>query len=173
MKAQSFWVCQGGDHRSPWEVEMRDWHKQTEISVVETIGGHGRWSLDEGTEFLSKLTIHNWSFAKIYYSCPMRGGGVVEMVEMYLQNKYTKTRKFRFISLCPIQLFMSNMCFLKIFVYVDSITSYTACNCPLFWGFVYLSFPFFTCWVTYFSPSLVSSLIVYESKPDASNQKQI
>ena len=34
---------------------MRDRHKQTEISVVETIGGHGRWSPDEGTGFLSRL----------------------------------------------------------------------------------------------------------------------
>jgi hypothetical protein len=53
---------------------MRDGHKQTEISVVETIGGHGRWRPGEGTEFLSKLTINNCSFAKIYYSCPMGGG---------------------------------------------------------------------------------------------------
>ena len=43
-----------GDHGSPWEVEMRHGHKQTEISVVETIGGHGRWSPDEGTGFLSR-----------------------------------------------------------------------------------------------------------------------
>ena len=91
MKALGFWVGQGGDHRSPWEVEMRDGHKQTEISVVETIGGHGRWSTDEGTGFLSKLTIKNWSIAIIYHSSSMGGGDVVEMVEMYLQNKYTKT----------------------------------------------------------------------------------
>jgi hypothetical protein len=32
---------------------MTDGHKQTEISVVETIGGHGRWSPDECPEFLS------------------------------------------------------------------------------------------------------------------------
>ena len=38
---------------SPWEVEMRDGHKLTEISVVETIKGHRRWSLDDDPEFLS------------------------------------------------------------------------------------------------------------------------
>jgi hypothetical protein len=32
---------------------MRDGHKLTEISAVETIGGHMRWSPDEDTEFLS------------------------------------------------------------------------------------------------------------------------
>ena len=53
-KAQCFRVCKGGDHRSPGEVDMRDGDKLTEISVVETIGGHGRWSPDEGPEFLSK-----------------------------------------------------------------------------------------------------------------------
>ena len=76
---------------------MRDGHKQTEISVVETIGGHGRWSTDEGTGFLSKLTINNGSIAIIYHSSSMGGGDVVEMlemVEMYLQNKYTKTHYF-------------------------------------------------------------------------------
>ena len=44
----------GGDHRSPWEVEMIDGHKQIEILVEETIGGHGRWSPDDGTGFLSR-----------------------------------------------------------------------------------------------------------------------
>ena len=45
---------------------MRDGHKQTEISVVETIGGHGRWSPDEGTDFLS---IPRWRPSE-----PMGGG---------------------------------------------------------------------------------------------------
>ena len=31
-----------GDHGSPWEVEMRDGHEQTEVSEVETIGGRVR-----------------------------------------------------------------------------------------------------------------------------------
>ena len=48
------------DHGSPWEVEMRDGHKQTEISVVETIGGHERWSPDKGTEFLSMPRWSPW-----------------------------------------------------------------------------------------------------------------
>ena len=57
---------------------------------METIGGHGRWSSDEGPKFLSNLAL-------IHKSCPMGGGGVVEVVEVvevYLQNQYTKTRKF-------------------------------------------------------------------------------
>ena len=62
---------------------MRDRHRQAEISVVETIGGHGRWSSDKGPEFLSNLAL-------IYKFCPMGGGGVVEV---YLQNQYTTTRK--------------------------------------------------------------------------------
>ena len=45
---------------------MRDGHKQTEISVGETIGGHGRWSPDEGTDFLS---IPRWRPSE-----PMGGG---------------------------------------------------------------------------------------------------
>ena len=56
---------------------------------METIGGHGRWSSDEGPKFLSNLAL-------IHKSCPMGGGGVVEVVEVvevYLQNQYTKTRK--------------------------------------------------------------------------------
>ena len=39
-------------------MEVRDRHKQTEISVVETIGGHGRWSSDEGPEFLSNFALY-------------------------------------------------------------------------------------------------------------------
>ena len=41
-KAHSFWVNQGLDHGSQWEVEMRDEYKQTEISVLESIGGNAR-----------------------------------------------------------------------------------------------------------------------------------
>ena len=55
---------------------------------METIGGHGRWSSDEGPKFLSNLAL-------IHKSCPMGGGGVVEVVEVvevYLQNQYTKTQ---------------------------------------------------------------------------------
>jgi hypothetical protein len=38
-----------GDHGRPWEVEMRDGYDQAGILRVETIGGHGRWSNEEGT----------------------------------------------------------------------------------------------------------------------------
>ena len=34
-------------------MELRDRHKQTEISLLETIEGHGRWSSDKGSVFLS------------------------------------------------------------------------------------------------------------------------
>jgi hypothetical protein len=42
-----------GDHGSPWEVDMRDRYDQAGILRVETIGGHGRWSYEEDTLFLS------------------------------------------------------------------------------------------------------------------------
>ena len=34
-------------------MEVKDGRSLTEILVVETIGGHGRWSSDEGLGFLS------------------------------------------------------------------------------------------------------------------------
>ena len=62
IKVQNFRVGQGGDHRSPWEVKMRDGigHKLAEILQEQTIGGHGRWSPDEGTTFLSMPRWRPW-----------------------------------------------------------------------------------------------------------------
>ena len=34
----------------------------------------------------------------------MGGGGVVEMVEMYLQNKYTKTQRLRAVVSCVFMI---------------------------------------------------------------------
>jgi hypothetical protein len=40
--------------------------KQTEILEVETIGGHERWSLDEGTGFLSMPRWSPWEVEMRY-----------------------------------------------------------------------------------------------------------
>ena len=64
---------------------MRDRHKLSEILEVETVEGHGRWRSDEGPEFLSNLALIGKSCFNIQV-LPL-----VEVVEMYPQNQYTKT----------------------------------------------------------------------------------
>ena len=109
-----------GVHRRPWEAiggggETRHRHEQTEILVAETTEGHRRWSSDEGPEFLSKFALYfasnidkagghgrPWEVEvpTLGFVKSMGGGGVVEVVEVvevYLPNQYTRHPSLRHI----------------------------------------------------------------------------